>query len=67
MAQSASYYLQQAEICGRDAAATSLHNQRATLLRSQAAWLDLAAREIKIQAARADRKAGPAKETTVAR
>ncbi|PKB13331.1 hypothetical protein B0I00_3369 [Novosphingobium kunmingense] len=55
MAQSASYYLQQAEACERAAAATELDNQRATLLRSQAAWLALAARELGIQASRAER------------
>lgn len=55
MAQSASYYLQQAEICESAAATTELENQRATLLRSQAAWLALAARELSIQASRAER------------
>lgn len=55
MAQSESYYLEQAQICERAAAETQLENQRATLLRSQAAWLALAARENSIQAARAVR------------
>ena len=63
MAQSASYYLQQAEICERAAATTQLENQRATLLRSQAAWLALAARELGIQAARANRLNEASKET----
>ncbi|MFC0588323.1 MAG: hypothetical protein ACKOQ3_09905 [Novosphingobium sp.] len=63
MAQSAAYYLQQADICEEAAAKTVLENQRATLLRSKAAWLALAAREISIQEARAERVAQAAKET----
>ena len=63
MAQSASYYLQQADVCERAASETSLENQRATLLRSKAAWLALAAREISIRAARAERLNQASKET----
>lgn len=62
MAQPASYYLQQADVCERAAAETPLENQRATLLRSQAAWLALAARELSIQAARAKRLDQASKE-----
>lgn len=56
MATSASFYLEQAESCERAAAATALSNQRETLLRSKAAWLTLAAREIATQTARAERE-----------
>lgn len=56
MAQSPAYYLQQADVCAQAADATPLENQRATLLRSQAAWLALAARELAVQAARAERQ-----------
>ncbi len=60
MAAPVSYYLEQADTCARDAARTQLPNQKATLLRSQAAWLSLAARELGIQAGRVDRNgAGP--------
>lgn len=56
MATSASFYLAQAESCARAAAATLLTNQRDTLLRSRAAWLTLAEREIANQAARTERE-----------
>ncbi len=56
MAAAAPFYLQQAEICARSAAATLLDNQRDTFLRSRAAWLALAARDIEVQAGRAARE-----------
>ncbi|MEQ1543026.1 MAG: hypothetical protein HOO94_08205 [Novosphingobium sp.] len=62
MAQSPAYYLQQAEVCAQAAEITPLENQRATLLRSQAAWLALAARELAVQAARAERQPAATKE-----
>lgn len=55
MSASAQFYQLQADTCGAAAAATSLDNQRETLLRSQAAWLTLAAREIAVTNARAER------------
>lgn len=61
MATSASNYLDQAETCARKAAETPLPNQQATLLRSQASWLTLAAHELTIQAGRIERY-GTAKE-----
>ncbi len=56
MATSARFYLAQAESCAQAAASTQLSNQRETLLRSEAAWLALAAREIATQTARAERE-----------
>lgn len=44
MTTPASFYRQQAENCARSAAATALPNQRATFLRAQAAWQDMAER-----------------------
>ncbi len=49
------FYLQQAEDCGAAAAASPLTNRRDVFLRSKAVWLALAAREIEVQNARADR------------
>ncbi|MBN8502086.1 MAG: hypothetical protein J0M19_13160 [Sphingomonadales bacterium] len=50
------FYTDQAESCARAADAATLSNQRDTLLRSRAVWLDLAAREQAIQAGRAERE-----------
>lgn len=55
MSVSAQFYQLQADSCGKAAAASTLDNQRETLLRSQAAWLKLAAREIAVTSARAER------------
>ena len=56
MAATSPFYLEQAELCARSAAATLLDNQRETFLRSRAAWLALAARDIEVQAGRAARE-----------
>jgi len=58
MAAPAQFYLKQAELCEQAAAATPLDNQRETLLRSRAAWLKLANRELEVQAARIVREQG---------
>lgn len=55
MAASAQFYLDQAKICEKAAKAASLDNQRETFLRSRAAWIALANRELKIQAERVKR------------
>lgn len=55
MSAASHFYLQQAEGCDTPAAASPLANRRAVLLRSKAVWLALAAREIEVQNARADR------------
>jgi hypothetical protein len=64
MAAPATFYLEQAEICARSAAATLLGNQRETFLRSRAAWLALAARDIEVQAGRAAREQARQLETS---
>ena len=56
MATPGRFYLTQAESCAKAAAASQLSNQRDTLLRSEAAWLSLAAREIATQTAREERE-----------
>lgn len=56
MSASARFYQMQADNCAAAAAASVLDNQRETLLRSQAAWLQLAAREIKVSLARVERE-----------
>ena len=56
MATSAQFYLQQAATCESAAEAALLDNQRETLLRSRAAWLALANRELEIQAGRVKRE-----------
>jgi hypothetical protein len=56
MAATAAHYLKQAENCGQAADSAQLDNERAKHLRSQAAWLALAARELATQAARAERQ-----------
>lgn len=56
MAATSVHYLQQAEHCARAADAALLENERAKHLRSQAAWLALAARELATQAARSERQ-----------
>lgn len=58
MAATPAHYLQQAENCARAADTAQLDNERAKHLRSQAAWLALAARELATQAARAERQGG---------
>ncbi|MFP5396649.1 MAG: hypothetical protein ACLGHF_10900 [Alphaproteobacteria bacterium] len=50
------FYIDQADSCARAAEAAQLTNQRDTLLRSRAVWLNLAAREQSIRAARAQRE-----------
>lgn len=56
MTVSARFYLAQAETCAAQAQASTLENQRDTLLRSREVWLGLAQREIATQAARAERE-----------
>jgi hypothetical protein len=53
--QSEQFYIDQADSCARAAESTKLANQRDTLLRSRQVWLDLAAREQSVKAARAER------------
>ncbi|HNJ47682.1 MAG TPA: hypothetical protein PK479_04580 [Novosphingobium sp.] len=55
MAASAQFYLDQAAICEKAASVALLDNQRETLMRSHAAWMALANRELKIQAERIKR------------
>lgn len=50
------FCIEQAESCARAAAAASLANQRDTLMRARAVWLDLAARDQSIQSARVERE-----------
>lgn len=56
MSPASRFYQQQADNCGAAAAAAALANQRDIFLRSQAVWLSLAAREIEVQTARAERE-----------
>lgn len=63
MAAPAHFYLKQAELCEQAAANTPLENQRDTLLRSRAAWLKLANRELEIQAGREKREQQRLSET----
>ncbi|MCC6925195.1 hypothetical protein [Novosphingobium sp.] len=56
MSASSQFYLKQAEQCELAAAASSLNNQRDTLLRSRLAWLELANRELEVQAGREKRE-----------
>jgi hypothetical protein len=56
------FYIEQAESCERAAEAAPLENQRDTLLRSRAVWLGLAARELTIRTARAERESARDKE-----
>ena len=56
MSTSSRFYLQQAENCELAASSTPLDNQRRILLQSRAVWLGLAAREIEVQTARAERE-----------
>jgi hypothetical protein len=55
MAASAQFYLDQAASCEKAANAAQLDNQRETLMRSHAAWMALANRELKVQAERIKR------------
>lgn len=64
MAAASPFYLEQAEMCARSAAAALLDNQRETFLRSRAAWLALAARDIEVQEGRAARETARLLETT---
>jgi hypothetical protein len=56
MSASARFYQMQADNCAAAAATAMLDNQRETLLRSQAAWQQLAAREVKVSLARIERE-----------
>lgn len=52
------FYNGQAEACATAADAAMLDNQRDTFLRAEAAWIALADRAIRTEAARAQREAG---------
>ncbi|OSZ72455.1 hypothetical protein CAP39_03720 [Sphingomonas sp. IBVSS1] len=58
MRPTADFYEQQIGLCGRQAEAAGLSNQRAMYLRAQAAWQKLANTEAASQAERAKRQAG---------
>ena len=57
------YCIEQAASCALGAAEALLANQRDSLLRSEAVWLGLAAREQALKSARAERERIKAEET----
>jgi hypothetical protein len=59
MRATADFYEQQIGLCGRQAEAAGLSNQRDMYLRAQAAWQKLANAEAAAQAERARRAAPP--------
>lgn len=57
MSASTQFYLDQAALCGRNAQAATLQNQREVLLKAQAAWQAMADRAISTATERDRREA----------